>query len=66
MTTNRDEITLCRLRQLRRRSDRGAAQVVADALMLSDVGDFVNDVLGSPLGSRQCSNGRVGGGIFVD
>ena len=64
LTTNRDEVILHRLRQQRQRPDRGAAQIVADALVLSDVGDFIGDVLGSPLGSRRCSNGRVSGGYL--
>lgn len=39
------EVALRRLRQQRRRRDRGATRIVADAHVLSDVGDFVGDVL---------------------
>ena len=45
--TNKDEVTLRHLWQQRRRRDRAAAQIVADAHVLSDVSDFVGDVLDS-------------------
>ena len=47
MTTNKDEVTLRRLQQQRRRQDRGAARIMADAHVLSDVGDFVGNVFDS-------------------
>ena len=39
------EVTLCCLQQQRRQQDRGAARIVADAHVLSDVGDFIDNVL---------------------
>ena len=57
LTTNRDKVSLGRLRQQRQRRDQGMARIVADAHVLLDIGD----VLGSPLRSQRCSNGRVRG-----
>nr|POF25690.1 hypothetical protein CFP56_17947 [Quercus suber] len=39
------EVTLRCLRQQRRRRDRGVAPIVADAHVLSNVGDFIGNVL---------------------